>query len=103
LLGTLNPEAGDEVREADAGAWSTVARRETDGMSASGSSAMRETMAEGKEIEDECDVWAEMGHWNGLLDEFSWGHRWITRNVSDAPTAEISRSARLQTISFQCA
>ena len=91
LLGTLNPEAGDEVREADAGAWSTVARRETDGMSASGSSAMWETMAEGKEIEDECDVWAEMGHWNGLLHEFSWGHRWITRNVSDASTAEISR------------
>ena len=28
LLGTLNPEAGDEVREADAGAWSTVARRD---------------------------------------------------------------------------
>ena len=103
MLATLNPEAGDEVREADAGAWSTVARRETDGMLASGSSAMWETMAEGKEIEDECDVWAEMGHWNALLDEFSWGHRWITRNVFDAPTAEISRSARLQTISFRCA
>jgi len=49
LLETLNPEAGDEVRKADAGARSTVARRETDGMSASGSSAMRETIAEGKD------------------------------------------------------
>jgi hypothetical protein len=49
VLGTLNPEPGDEVREADAAARSTVARRETDGMSASGSSAMWETMAEGKD------------------------------------------------------
>ena len=93
LLATLNPEAGDKVREADAGAWSTVARRETDGMSASGSSAMRETMAEGKEIEDECDVWAEMGHWNGLPDEFSWGHRWITKK---SPMRRLQREVALR-------